>query len=229
MSRFWRHQVLDRIKKTGSSNNKLQRKSKSKSKNVSPQQSIALIASIIIIIIAFGGLSLVYNVFAQNQSQNQNNLTTYENKELGFAFDYPNTWHNEYDAYEAHLNNVDIALADPFSNDTEGFEQTTFRVNVSDVRRSLGSDLQIRSDTPEDYMKNRINQENESLYQTSAHIKAATEYEESDEPRYTLDNLRDTTTLLIGGENASKVQYVIINSEGEQLQFSIHIYVVKLI
>jgi hypothetical protein len=53
-----RHQVLDRIKKTGSSNNKLQRKSKSKSKKVSPQ-SIALIASIIVIIIAIGGLSLV--------------------------------------------------------------------------------------------------------------------------------------------------------------------------
>ena len=104
-----RHQVLDRINKTGSSNNKLQRKSESKSKKVSPQQSIALIASIIIIIIAIGGLSLVYNVFAQNQSQNQsqnqNNLTTYENKELGFAFYYPNTWHNEYDAYEAQLNN----------------------------------------------------------------------------------------------------------------------------
>ena len=87
-----RHQVLDRIKKTGSSNNKLQRKSKSKSKKVNPQQSIALIASIIIIIIAIGGLSLVYNVFAQNQSQNQsqnqNNLTTYENKELSFAFDF---------------------------------------------------------------------------------------------------------------------------------------------
>jgi hypothetical protein len=51
-----RHKVLDRIKKTGSSNNKLQ--SKSKSKKVSPQ-SIALIASIIVIIIAIGGLSLV--------------------------------------------------------------------------------------------------------------------------------------------------------------------------
>ena len=72
-------------------------------------------------------------------------------------------------------------------------------------------------------MKNRINQENESLYQTSAHIKAATEYEELDEPLYTLDNLRNTTTLLIGGENASKVQYVIINSEGKQLQFSMHL------
>ncbi len=53
-----RHQVLDRIKKTGSNNNKLQRKSKSKSKKVSPQ-SIALIASIIVIIMAIGGLSLV--------------------------------------------------------------------------------------------------------------------------------------------------------------------------
>ena len=58
-------------------------------------------------------------------------------------------------------------------------------------------------------------------------LKAATEYEELDEPLYTLDNLRNTTTLLIGGENASKVQYVIINTEGEQLQFSMHIYVVE--
>ena len=67
-----RHQVLDRIKKTGSSSNKLQRKSKSKSKKgITPQQSIALIASIVIIIIAIGGLGIAYNVFAQNQ-----NLTT---------------------------------------------------------------------------------------------------------------------------------------------------------
>ena len=53
--------------------------------------------------------------------------------------------------------------------------------------------------------------------QTSAHIKAATEDEESDEPLYTLDNLRNTTALLVGDENTSKVQYVIINSVGEQL------------
>jgi hypothetical protein len=53
-----RHEVLDRIKKTGSSSNKLQRKSKSK-KEITPQQSIALIASIIIIIIAIGGLGIV--------------------------------------------------------------------------------------------------------------------------------------------------------------------------
>jgi hypothetical protein len=60
-----RHQVLDLIKKTGSSSNKLQSKSKSKSKKViTPQQSIALIASIIVIIITIGGLGLVYNVFA---------------------------------------------------------------------------------------------------------------------------------------------------------------------
>ena len=53
-----RHQVLDSIKKTGSSSNKLQRKSKSKSKKgITPQQSIALIASIIIIIISIGGLA----------------------------------------------------------------------------------------------------------------------------------------------------------------------------
>ena len=62
-----RHQVLDRIKKTGSNSNKLQSKSKSKSKKeMTPQQSIALIASIIIIIIAIGGLGIVYNVLTQN-------------------------------------------------------------------------------------------------------------------------------------------------------------------
>jgi hypothetical protein len=53
-----RHEVLDRIKKTGSSSNKLQSKSKSK-KEITSQQSIALIASIIIIIIAIGGLGIV--------------------------------------------------------------------------------------------------------------------------------------------------------------------------
>jgi hypothetical protein len=53
-----RYQVLDRIKKTSSSSNKLQRESKSKSKKgITPQQSIALIASIIIIIISIGGLA----------------------------------------------------------------------------------------------------------------------------------------------------------------------------
>jgi hypothetical protein len=53
-----RHKVLDRIKKTGNSSNKLKRKSKSKSKKgITPQQSIALIASIIIIIISIGALA----------------------------------------------------------------------------------------------------------------------------------------------------------------------------
>jgi hypothetical protein len=50
-----RHQVLDRIKKTGS-NSKSKSESESK-KRITPQQSIALIASIIIIIIAIGGLA----------------------------------------------------------------------------------------------------------------------------------------------------------------------------
>jgi hypothetical protein len=90
-----RHQVLDRIKKTGSSNNKLQSKSKSK-KEITPQQSIAFIASIIIIIIAIEGLGIVYNVFAQNQNLTTGSAapTTDENTEHGFAFDYPATWMN---------------------------------------------------------------------------------------------------------------------------------------
>jgi hypothetical protein len=131
-----RHQVLDRIKKTGSSSNKLQRKSKSKSKKgITPQQSIALIASIIIIIIAIGGLGIVYNAFAQNQNPNQNLTTgtaptTYEITEHGFAFDYPAMWMNEFDSeYEAELNNFVVALADPSFIDEDGYKSTIFRVN----------------------------------------------------------------------------------------------------
>lgn len=159
--------------------------------------------------------------YAQNES-----FITYENKLYGFAFDYPATWHNQFDAYEAQLNNVVIALADPYSNDTQGFEQISFRVNVSDVRKSLGDDLQIRSDTAEDYVRNRINEENESLYQTNAGIKSATDYEESEKPLFTLENLRNTTTSIGGEGNVSRVQYVI-SFEGEQKQFSTYIYVVK--
>jgi hypothetical protein len=45
---------------------RLVRKSASESKSkkkISPQEAVALIASIVIIIIAFGGMGLVYNVF----------------------------------------------------------------------------------------------------------------------------------------------------------------------
>jgi hypothetical protein len=45
---------------------RLVRKSASESKGkkkISPQEAVALIASIVIIIIAFGGMGLVYNVF----------------------------------------------------------------------------------------------------------------------------------------------------------------------
>jgi hypothetical protein len=64
-----RHEVLERIRNVGSSS-KLQRKNKSKGegkskKEISPQEAVALIASIIIIILAFGGLGIVYHVFAQ--------------------------------------------------------------------------------------------------------------------------------------------------------------------
>ena len=51
------------LRKADVGSNKLQRKNKS-NKVLTPQQSVALIASIIIIIIGFGGLGLVYNVFA---------------------------------------------------------------------------------------------------------------------------------------------------------------------
>ena len=145
--------------------------------------------------------------------------------EYGFSFEYPITWHDQYDVYEAELNNVVVAKADPYSNDSQGFEQTSFRVNISDVQRFLGTDLQVRSKTAQDYITKRINEKNESLYQTNAGIKSATDYEESERPLFTMENLNNTTTL-IGGENASRVQYVI-SFEGEQKQFSTYIYVVK--
>ena len=154
-----------------------------------------------------------------------NNMVTYENREHGFAFEFPATWHNQYDASEAELNNVVTALADPFSNDTQGFEQTSFRVNVSDIQKYLDSDLKIKFNTPEDYIRNRINQENESLFQTNAGIKKATDFEESDEPLFTLAHLKISATS-VGGINASKVRY-IISFEGEQKQFSMFIYLVK--
>jgi hypothetical protein len=58
-----RHRALDRRRKVGNSSSK----SKSK-KEITPQQAVALVGSIIIILIAFGGIGLVYNVFAQNQN-----------------------------------------------------------------------------------------------------------------------------------------------------------------
>ena len=64
--------------------NKLQRKNKS-NKVLTPQQSVALIASIVIIIIAFGGLGLVYanNVFGSTGFQ------TYENMDYNVRIGYP--------------------------------------------------------------------------------------------------------------------------------------------
>jgi hypothetical protein len=68
-----RHQVQDRIRNVGSSS-KLQRKNKGEGegkskKEITPQEAVALIASIIIIILAIGGLGIVYNVFAQQEDE----------------------------------------------------------------------------------------------------------------------------------------------------------------
>ena len=72
-----RHQVLDRIKNGISSIGRQRRsttsgKSKNNSKGnnrgkkeISPQEMVAIIGSVVIIITALGGLGLVYNVFAQ--------------------------------------------------------------------------------------------------------------------------------------------------------------------
>ncbi len=40
-------------------------KSKKRNKKVTPEQGLAIIGSVIIILMALGGLSLVFNVFAQ--------------------------------------------------------------------------------------------------------------------------------------------------------------------
>jgi len=56
------------------------------------------------------------------------------------------------------LNNFVIALADPYSNDTDGFETTIFRVNVIDVHKYLDDELQIKADT-EGYVRNKIKAE----------------------------------------------------------------------
>lgn len=76
-----RHQVLDRIRNGVRSIGRQQQllhrvtvdnKSKSKKerskrrkKEITPQEMVAIIASIMIIIMAYGGLGLVFNVFAQ--------------------------------------------------------------------------------------------------------------------------------------------------------------------
>jgi hypothetical protein len=61
-----RHKLLDLTRKVRI-NRKRQFRRKSKSQRpseITPQQSVALIASIVIILMALGGLGLVYNVFA---------------------------------------------------------------------------------------------------------------------------------------------------------------------
>jgi hypothetical protein len=65
-----RHQVQHRIRNTVSRNSgkgkgEGKSKRKSKKKEITPVEAIVLIASIVIIIMALGGIGLVYNVFAQ--------------------------------------------------------------------------------------------------------------------------------------------------------------------
>ena len=83
------------LRKADISSNKLQRRNKS-NKVLTPQQSVALIASIIIIIIAFGGLGLVNNVFGTTGFQ------TYENPDYQVSIDYPTTWKTEEINLEPH-------------------------------------------------------------------------------------------------------------------------------
>lgn len=61
-----RHKLLDLTGKVRINRKRqLRRKSKSqRPREITPQQTVALIASIVIILMALGGLGLVYNVFA---------------------------------------------------------------------------------------------------------------------------------------------------------------------
>ena len=60
-----RHQVLDRLRNARSSSKRKGKRKDKRKKEIMPQEAVALTASIIIIIMALGGISLVYNVFAQ--------------------------------------------------------------------------------------------------------------------------------------------------------------------
>jgi hypothetical protein len=69
-----RHQIQDRrrniVRSSGNikSQHKSKGKGKSKRKNkkeITPQEAVALIGSIIVIIMALGGIGLIYNVFAR--------------------------------------------------------------------------------------------------------------------------------------------------------------------
>ena len=69
-----RHQVLDRIRNIAeeerarvsrSKRVKLKVKVSARIREITPQEAVVLTASIIIIIMALGGIGLIYNVFAQ--------------------------------------------------------------------------------------------------------------------------------------------------------------------
>lgn len=60
-----RHQVLDSIRKMGISKKWWPKRENKNRKEITPQQMVAIIASIVIILIALGGLSLVYKVFGE--------------------------------------------------------------------------------------------------------------------------------------------------------------------
>jgi hypothetical protein len=89
------------LRKADVGSNKLQRKNKS-NKELTPQQSVALIGSIIIIVMAFGGLGLVYfdNVFGSTE------FLTYENPDYNIRMEYPANWTKS----EMNLNPYEVAF-----------------------------------------------------------------------------------------------------------------------
>jgi hypothetical protein len=89
------------LRKADVGSNMLQRKNKS-NKVLTPPQSVALIGSIIIIVMAFGGLGLVYfdNVFGSTE------FLTYENPDYNIRMEYPANWTKS----EMNLNPYEVAF-----------------------------------------------------------------------------------------------------------------------
>jgi hypothetical protein len=98
-----KEQILNRIRNGNRSFRSLRhwqrsisvKKNRNKNRNrreVTPQQMIAILASIIIILIALGGLGLVYNVYASEPQDN--GFLTYANPDYNIKIEYPANWKN---------------------------------------------------------------------------------------------------------------------------------------
>jgi tetratricopeptide (TPR) repeat protein len=100
-----------------------------KKREVTPQEMIAILASIIIILMAFGGIGLVYNVFA-SEPPRDNGFLTYENPDYNIKVDYPANWTKS----EINLRPYDVAFFYPTDlNRSKGLFESLFRLNIPPV------------------------------------------------------------------------------------------------